>query len=129
MPDPKRMTLGIVTIVVVMFFAAAATDIFWIGRLAGGLFPSTMGVEDRFYNAFAAPDLVLSILLYAGAYGLLKLRKFGLVAAYLAMGMWLFDCLLVLAITRLSRITMVGFSLLFIIFTAVYLWTKRDLFS
>jgi len=112
-----------------MFFVAAATDIFWIGRLAAGKFPSTMGIEDRVYNAFAVPDLILSILLYIGAYGLVRLKKSGFAIAYLAMGMWLFDAFLVLGITRLSRIKMIGLSLSFILFTVIYLWTKRDLFS
>jgi hypothetical protein len=92
-------------------------------------FPSTMAIEDRVYNAFGAPDLILSILLYVGAYGLLKLKKFGFVASYLAMGMWLFDSFLVLGITKLSRINIIGPSLFFVFFTIIYLWTKKDLFS
>jgi len=127
--EQHRVTLGIVTIAVIMFFVAVATDIFWIGRFVAGLFPSTMAIEDRVYNAFAAPDLILSILLYIGSYGLLKLRKFGFVVAYLAMGMWLFDSFLVLSITKLSRINIIGLSLFFIFFTVIYLWTKNDLFS
>ncbi len=117
-----------IIIAVVMFFVAVATDIFWIGRLVGR-FPSTMAIEDKVYNAFAGPDIVLSVLLYAGAYGLLKLKRFGFLAAYLAMGMWLFDSLLVLGITKLSRIDIIGPSLFFVGFTVVYLWTKRDDFS
>jgi hypothetical protein len=57
---------------VIMFFIAVAIDIFWIGRLVAGKFPSTLAIEDRVYNAFGAPDLILSILLYIGAYGLLR---------------------------------------------------------
>jgi hypothetical protein len=45
------------------------------------------------------------------------------------MGMWLFDCLLVLGITKLSRINIVGPSLFFVLFTIIYLWTERDLFD
>jgi hypothetical protein len=123
------VTLGVVAIVVIMFFVGVATDIFWIGRLVAGKFPSTMAIEDRVYHAFGAPDLILSVLLYVGAYGLLKLKKFGFVASYLAMGMWLFDSLLVLGITKLSRINIIGPSLFFVFFTIVYLWTKKDLFS
>jgi hypothetical protein len=127
--EPKRVTLGVVTIAVIMFFVAVATDIFWIGRLVAGKFPSTMAIEDRVYDAFGAPDLIMSILLYIGAYGLLKLKKFGFVASYLAMGMWLFDSFLVLAITKLSRINIIGPSLFFVFFTIIYLWKKKNLFS
>jgi hypothetical protein len=127
--EQKRVTLGVTTIAVIMFFVAVATDIFWIGRFSANAFPSTMAIEDRVYNAFGAPDLVLSILLYIGAYGLLKLKKFGFVASYLAMGMWLFDSFLVLGITKLSRINIIGPSLFFVFFTVIYLWTKKELFS
>ncbi len=123
------MTLGLVTIAVIMFFAAVATDIFWVGRFAADKFPSTMAIEDRVYNAFVAPDLILSILLYIGAYGLLKLKKYGLVATYLAMGMWLFDSFFVLGITKLSRINIIGPSLFFVFFTIIYLWKKKNLLS
>jgi hypothetical protein len=125
----RRVPLGVITIAVVMFFVALATDIFWVGRLAGGAFPSTMPVEGRVYRAFAAPDIILSAFLYIGAFGLIKLKKFGLVASLVAMGMWLFDSTLVLGITRLSRIGIIGPSLFFVFFTLVYLWTRRDLFD
>jgi hypothetical protein len=127
--EHKRVTLGVITIAVIMFFVAVATDIFWIGRFVAHTFPSTMAIEDRVYNAFGAPDLILSILLYIGAYGLLKLKKFGYVASYLAMGMWVFDSFLVLGITKLSRINIIAPSLIFVFFTIIYLWTKKDLFS
>lgn len=123
-----RVPVGVISISVIMFFVALATDIFWIGRLAFGAFPSTMPVEDSVYNAFAAPDIMLSILLYIGAYGLLRLRKFGFVAACVAMGMWLFDSVLVLGITGLSRITIIVPSLFFVVFALIYLWNKQDLF-
>ncbi len=124
-----RVPVAVISVSVIMFFVALATDIFWIGRLAFGAFPSTMPVDDRVYNAFAAPDLILSIFLYVGAYGLLRLRKFGFVAANIAMGMWLFDSVLVLGITGLSRISIIGPSLFFVFFTLVYLWAKRGLFE
>ncbi len=129
MIEPRKPPLRLIAVSVIMFFAALATDIFWIGKLAGGAFPSTMPIEDRVYNAFAAPDIILSIFLYAGAYGLLRLKKLGFVAAFVAMGMWLFDSVLVLGITGLSRISIVGPSLVFVLFALVYLWAKRDLFS
>lgn len=124
----KRPTLVIIAISVIMFFVGLATDIFWIGR-AAGKFPSTMPLDDRVYKAFAAPDIILSVFLYAGAFGLIKLKKFGLAAAGVAMGMWLFDSTLVLGITGLSRISVVGPSLAFVVLALVYLWTKRRLFE
>ena len=129
MDFPKKVPLGVITISVIMFFVAVATDFFWIGRLAFGAFPSTMPIEDRIYNAFAAPDIILSIFLYLGALGLLWLRKFGLAATYVAMGMWLFDSVLVLGITGLSRISIIGPSLFFVLFSLIYLWNKRGLFQ
>jgi len=42
--------------------------------------------------------------------------------------MWLFDAVLVLGITGLTRITIIGPSLFFVVFTLSYLWNKRDLF-
>lgn len=120
-----RLPLGVISISVIMFFVALATDIFWVGKLAFGAFPSTMPVDDRVYNAFAAPDIILSIFLYIGAYGLLRLRKFGFVAAYVGMGMWLFDSVLVLGITGLSRISIIGPSLFFVVFALIYLCNKH----
>jgi len=129
MNELRRTPLGVIAILVIMLFVAVATDIFWVGRWAAGAFPSTMPIEDRVYRAFAAPDIILSIFLYIGAYGLLRLKKFGLMATFVAMGMWLFDSVLVLGITKLSRINIIGPSLFFVFFTIVYLWTKRDLFD
>lgn len=123
-----RVPLGIVVISVIMFFVAVATDIFWVGKLFMGVFPSTMPVEPPVYNAFAAPDILLSLCLYFGAYGLFRLKKYGFIATYVAMGMWLFDSLLVLGITRLSRINIIGPSLFFVAFTIIYLWKKKDIF-
>lgn len=129
MEYPKKVTVGVIAIAVIMFFVALATDVFWVGRLAFGAFPSTMPIEERVYRAFAVPDIILSLFLYAGAWGLLRLRKFGFVAANIAMGMWLFDSVLVLGITRLSRITIIGPSLLFVFFSLIYLWARRNLFD
>jgi len=125
---PIKPTLGIIIISVIMFFVALATDIFWLAKWVGRAFPSTIPVAPEVYNAFAAPDIVLSIFLYIGAYGLLRLKKFGLIASSVALGMWLFDSLLVLGITKLSRINIVGPSLFFALFAIIYLWIKKDLF-
>jgi hypothetical protein len=129
MAEQRKVLLGVITISVIMFFVALATDIFWVGRWVAGAFPSTMPVEDSVYNAFAAPDIILSIFLYIGAWGLLRLRKFGFVATYTAMGMWLFDSVLVLGITKLSRLSIIGPSLFFVLFTLVYLWNRQNLFE
>ncbi len=129
MIEQRRPPFGVIVISVIMFFVALATDIFWIGKLAGGAFPSTMPIEDRVYNAFAAPDIILSLFLYAAALGLLRLKKFGFAAACVAIGMWLFDSVLVLGVTRLSRISIIGPSLFFVVFSLAYLWAKRDLFN
>jgi hypothetical protein len=57
------------------------------------------------------------------------LRKWGFVAAYIAMGMWLFDSTLVLGITKITRISIIGPSLFFVFFTVIYLWTRRKIFD
>jgi hypothetical protein len=112
-----------------MFFVAVATDIFWIAKLIGRPFPKTMPVNQLVYNAFMIPDLLMSVFLYIGAYGLMKLKKYGLVFSLVAMGMWIFDSLLVLGITKLSRIDIIGFSLVFAAFTVGYLLHHRDIFA
>ncbi len=125
----KKVPLGVIVISVVMFFAAFAIDIFWLGKLLGKAFPSTMPIDPAVYDAFAAPDIVLSIFLYVGAYGLIKLRKYGFVASLVAMGMWLFDLLLVLAITKSIKLNFVITCLFFAFFTIVYLWIKKEIFD
>ena len=124
MKNPKPVSLGFVVISVIMFFVALATDIFWLAKLVGKSFPSTMAVEPHVYNAFAAPDIVLSVLLFIGAYGLMTQKKFGFVLTWVAMGMWIFDSLLVLTITKFARINIVGPTLVFALFSVAYLWRK-----
>lgn len=125
----KKIPLGMIVISVVMIFAALATDIFWAAKIIGRPFPETMPVSSSVANAFGAPDILMSLFLYIGAFGLLKLRKFGLVFSLVGMGMWLFDSLLVLGITKLSRIDIVGFSLVFAVFAVGYLFYKKDMFD
>jgi hypothetical protein len=129
MDQRKRFPLGVVVISVVMVSMAFATDIFWLAKLLGRAFPPTMPVDTAVYNAFAAPDIILSLFLYIGAYGLIKLRKYGFAVSLIAMGMWLFDALLVLGITKSARIDIIGPSLFFILSTFIYLWIKKDLFD
>ena len=128
-PDAKKVPLGVIVISVVIFFVAIATDIFWLAKFVGKAFPSTMPVAPAVYNAFAAPDIILSLFLFVGAFGLIKLRKYGLVASLVAMGMWLFDSLLVLAITKSTKLNIIVPSLFFAFFTIVYLWIKKELFD
>jgi len=128
-PDPKKVPLGLIIISVVMFFAAVAIDIFWLARLLGKAFPPTIPVDPDVYNAMAAPDIILSIFLYVGAFGLIKLKKYGFMASLVAMGMWLFDSLFVLGITKSIKLNIVVFSLFFALFTIVYLWVKKEIFD
>jgi len=125
----KRIQLGIIVISAVMFFVAIATDIFWLAKLIGRPFPKTMPVTSTVYDAFAFPDLLMSVFLYIGAIGLIKLRKFGFAFSLVAMGMWIFDSLLVLGITKLSRIDIIGFSLVFAAFAVGYLFQHKDIFD
>lgn len=129
MNERKKPTLAVIAISVIMIFAALATDFFWIAKWTANAFPPTMPVDEKVYNAFAVPDVVLSLLLYIGAAGLLRLRKSGVFATCAAMGMWLFDNLLVLQIAGRSRLTIIVPSLVFVLFTLSYLWAKRDLFE
>jgi len=119
----------VIVISVVIFFVAIATDIFWLAKFVGKAFPSTMPVAPAVYNAFAAPDIILSLFLFVGAFGLIKLKKYGLMASLVAMGMWLFDSLLVLAITKSTKLNIIVPSLFFAFFTIVYLWIKKELFD
>ena len=73
---PKKVPLGLIIISVVMFFAAFAIDIFWLIRFMGKAFPSTIPVDPAVYKAMAAPDIILSVFLYVGAFGLIKLKKY-----------------------------------------------------
>ncbi|MEA2005933.1 MAG: hypothetical protein U9O50_06715 [Acidobacteriota bacterium] len=125
----KKVPLGIIIISVVMFYVAVATDIFWVSRLLGRAFPQRIPLDPEIYNAFALPDIVLSIFMYIGAFGLMTRRKYGFVASLVAMGMWICDSLLVLAITKLSWINIVGPCLFFALFTIGYLLLKKDLFD
>lgn len=125
----KKYPLGVVVISAVMFFVAFAIDIFWLGKLFGKAPHPTIPIDLNIFNAFAVPDIFLSLILYIGAYGLLKLKKYGFVISLIAMGMWLFDLLLVLAITKSSRLNFIFPSLFFILSSLIYLWVKKELFD
>lgn len=129
MNEWKRIPLSLIIIAVIMFFVALSTDIFWAAKILGRPFPETMPVSPAVYNAFAAPDIIMSLLLCVGAVGLLKLRKWGLVIGLVALGMWLFDSLLIFGITKFDQITILGPSIFFAIFSVGYLLIKRNLFD
>jgi hypothetical protein len=125
----EKFPFGLVVIAVIMVFTAIATDYYWIASWAGKDFPSLRDMDPEFYANFALPDMVLSILLYIGAFGLIKLKKYGFMAALLAMGMWLYDLLLVFMATLWTHINIVSPSLLFVLFTVFYLRWKREIFT
>ena len=124
----ERFPLGAVVIAVVMLFAGLGTASYWILRWIGRPVAETLPVGPEVYKAFVYPDMVLSILLFMGAYGLLKLRKYGFFAALLALGMWLSDLLLIFGLTKGERIGFVGACFLFVVFAIAYLWSKKHLF-
>jgi hypothetical protein len=125
----KRFPLGVVIIAVVMFFAGLGTASYWVLRWIGRPVAETLPVGPEIYKAFVYPDMVLSVLLFVGAAGLLKLRKWGFVAALIALGMWFSDLLLIFGLTKWDRISFVGTCLLFVLFSIGYLWTKKSLFQ
>jgi hypothetical protein len=124
----ERFPLGIVIIAVVMLFAGLGTAFYWVLRWMGKPVAETLPVGPEIYKAFFYPDLFLSVLLFVSAFGLLKLRKFGLITALLGLGMWLSDLLLVFGLTKWNRIGFVGTCLSFIVFSVGYLWSKKNLF-
>ncbi len=125
----EKFPLGVVIISVVMFFVALGMDIYWILRLFGQTITPTLPVGPEVYRAFVFPDIVLSLLLFMGAYGLMRLKKFGFVVTLVAMGMWISDLLLIFGLTKWDRFSFVGPCLFFALFTVGYLWTKKGLFQ
>jgi hypothetical protein len=125
----ERFPLGVVIIAVVLFFVGLGTASFWVLRWIGRPVAETLPVGPEIYRAFVYPDIVLSVLLFMGAFGLLKLRKFGFVAALLALGMWFSDLLLIFGLTNWDRIGFVGPCLFFVIFSIGYLWSKKHIFK
>jgi len=120
-----KISLSEIAISIIMVFAGLATDFFWIARFIGKAFPPTLPVPVEIYDAFAIPDIILSIFLYIGAYGLLAQKKSGYTFTMISMGMWLFDVTLVLSITKGERLDIIIPSLIFFIFTVTYLYSKH----
>jgi hypothetical protein len=125
----EKFPLSVVIIAMVMFFVALGTDAYWFLKLIGKPVAETLPVGPEVYRAFVYPDIVLSVLLYVGAFGLLRLRKFGFVTALLGLGMWLSDLLLIFGLTKWDRISFVAPCLLFVVFSIGYLGSKKHLFQ
>lgn len=123
-----RPALGLIVIAVVMIFMALLTDIYWLAAWIGRPFPRSIPLEEKVAYAFALPDVVGSILMYAGAYGLLRRRLWALYLTLVAMGMSLGSNLFFLSLTQTTFFNILGPSLFFILFTVVYLWVRRALF-
>lgn len=129
MDKEKRFVLGLVIIAVVNLFVALMTIAFWTGHLLAHRFPKTLPVPDNLYNAFALPDLVMSVFLLIGSFGLLRFKKTGYVFSLAGTGMWLFDALLVAGLTGLFKFSITLPSLLFCLWAIYTLWNKRDIFQ
>ncbi|MGQ9801513.1 MAG: hypothetical protein ACUVRL_07615 [Candidatus Saccharicenans sp.] len=129
MDKEKRFILGLVIIGVINLFVALMTIVFWTGHLLANRFPKTLPVPDNLYNALAVPDLVMSVFLIISSFGLLRFKKTGYVFALLGLGMWLFDVLMVAALTGLFRIGIVIPSLVYCLWAIYYLWRKREIFQ
>ena len=129
MDKEKRFVLGLVIIAIINLFVALMTISFWIGHLLAHCFPKTLPVPDNLYNAFALPDLVMSVFLLIGSFGLLRFKKTGYVFSLAGTAMWLFDVLLVAGLTGLFKFSIVLPSLLFCLWAIFLMWSKRDIFQ
>jgi hypothetical protein len=129
MDKEKRFVLGLVIIAIINLFVALMTITFWTGHLLAHRFPKTLPVPDNLYDAFALPDLVMSVFLIIGSFGLLRFKKTGYVFSLVGTGMWLFDVLLVAGLTGLFKFSIVLPSLLFCLWAIFLMWSKRDIFQ
>jgi len=129
MDKEKRFVLGLVIIAIINLFVALMTITFWTGHLLAHRFPKTLPVPDYLYDAFALPDLIMSVFLIIGSFGLLRFKKTGYVFSLVGTGMWLFDVLLVAGLTGLFKFSIVLPSLLFCLWAIFLMWSKRDIFQ
>lgn len=120
--------IGLIIIAVIMVFMALLTDIYWLAALIGRPFPRSIPLSSEVAQAFALPDIIGSLLMYASAYGLLRRRFWGLFLALLALGMNLGSSLFFLSLTETAFLNILGPILIFILFSVIYLWRRRDLF-
>ncbi|MBC7349926.1 MAG: hypothetical protein H5U05_08135 [Candidatus Aminicenantes bacterium] len=129
MDKEKRFILGLVIIAIINLFVALMTITFWTGHLLAHRFPKSLPVPDNLYNAFALPDLVMSVFLLIGSFGLLRFKKTGYIFSLVGTGMWLFDVLLVAGLTGLFKFSIVLPSLFFCLWAIFIMWSKRDIFQ
>lgn len=129
MDKEKRFVLGLVIIAIINLFVALMTITFWTGHLLAHRFPKSLPVPDNLYNAFALPDLVMSVFLIIGSFGLLRFKKTGYIFSLVGTGMWLFDVLLVAGLTGLFKFSIVLPSLFFCLWAIFIMWSKRDIFQ
>jgi len=129
MDKEKRFVLGLVIIAIINLFVALMTITFWTGHLLAHRFPKSLPVPDNLYNAFALPDLVMSVFLIIGSFGLLRFKKTGYIFSLVGTGMWLFDVLLVAGLTGLFKFSIVLPSLFFCLWAIFLMWSKRDIFQ
>lgn len=129
MDKEKRFILGLVIIAIINLFVALMTITFWTGHLLAHRFPKSLPVPDNLYNAFALSDLVMSVFLIIGSFGLLRFKKTGYIFSLVGTGMWLFDVLLVAGLTGLFKFSIVLPSLFFCLWAIFIMWSKRDIFQ
>ena len=129
MDKEKRFILGLVIIAIINLFVALMTITFWTGHLLAHRFPKSLPVPDNLYNAFALSDLVMSVFLLIGSFGLLRFKKTGYIFSLVGTGMWLFDVLLVAGLTGLFKFSIVLPSLFFCLWAIFIMWSKRDIFQ
>jgi hypothetical protein len=123
-----KPALGLIVISVIMVFMAILTDIYWLASLIGRPFPRSIPLPEEVARAFALPDIVGSLLMYLGAYGLLRRRLWAIFLTLLAIGMNFGSSLFFLSLTKARFLNILGPTLVFVLFTASYLWIRRDLF-
>ncbi len=121
-------SLGLVVIAVIMVFMAGLTDIYWLASWLGRPFPRSVPLEPAAAQAFCLPDIIGSLLMYAGAYGLLRRRAWGFCLTLITLGMNFGSSLFFLSLTKKAFLNILGPSLIFIIFAVIYLWFRRHLF-
>jgi len=123
-----KPALGLIIIAVIMVFMATLTDIYWLASWIGRPFPRSLPLPEEVARAFALPDIVGSLLMYLGAYGLLRRRLWAIFITLLAIGMNFGSSLFFLSLTRTSFLNILGPTLIFILYTSSYLWLRRGLF-
>ncbi|MCX7974086.1 MAG: hypothetical protein N3B16_06230 [Candidatus Aminicenantes bacterium] len=124
----SKPALGLIVIAVIMVFMAFLTDIYWFASWIGRPFPRSVPLEEKVAQAFALPDVIGSLLMYASAYGLLRRRVWAIYSTLISLGMSFGSNLFFLSLTGFTFLNILGPSLLFILFTFFYLWIRRTLF-